>query len=377
MLLSCNRRASKNQGQEEGLADLVRMVRHDFYIGSFYTPGHHALSPDNPDNEPMREFIRKNYNIITVGIFMFGVQSDSGIYDPQRLANIDYTVDFANQNNIKVYFHLLIGGANYSPDWINKGHYKKEELQLIMRERITTILTRYHGKVHYVDVVNEALGSGKITSDGEFDWRKDDGKGEHVWMTQMGMWQGKKYSFPQYLVDAFRMSREIGGEDLKLILNEFENETTVSSKGKAFFTLVKAMREEQIPIDGAGMQIHCKIRNGRFYEWGDTEFNFDAFSEMLKLYEDAGIDVHITELDIHLPQNPTQEDFDLQGKCYAEILKIAIKSPAVKSLKTWGFTDKYAWKINGVQSYPVIIDEYFKPKPAFKGWKDMLESLAK
>jgi len=359
----------------EGLANLARQVRPDFYLGSFYTPGHHGLSPDNPDNEQMREFIRKNYNIITAGIFMFGMQRDSGIYDPQRLANIDYAVDFANDNNIKVYFHPLIGGANYSPDWINNGHYTKDELRGIMKERITTILTRYRGKVHYVDVVNEALGSGKISPEGEFEWRKDDGKGEHVWMTQMGMWHGKNHDFPQYLVDAFTISREAGGENLKLILNEYENETTVSSKGKTFLALVKAMREEGIPVDGAGMQIHCKIRNGRFYEWGDTEFDFNAFNDMLKLYEKAGIDVHITELDIHLPPDPSKKDFELQGKCFTEILRTAIKSPAVKSLKTWGFTDKYAWKIDGIQSYPVIIDENFKPKPAYLGWYELLRSL--
>lgn len=373
---SCNNQKGSKAEFQEGLSTMAQKVRPGFLMGSFYTPGHHNLAHNNPDNDTIKAFIKKNYNIITVGIFMFAVQRDSGIYDPQRLANIDNTVAFASDNNIKVYFHLLIGGANYSPEWINKGHFTKDELREIMRERITTILTRYKGRVHYVDVVNEALDSGNISADGEFDWRKDDGKGEHVWMTQMGMWHGKKYKFPQYLVDAFNISREVGGEGLKLILNEFENETTVSSKGNTFFTLVKAMRDEGIPVDGAGMQIHCKIKNGKFYEWGETEFDFNAFNNMLKLYEESGIDVHITELDIHLPQNPSEEDFKLQGIYYREILRTAISSPAVKSLKTWGFTDKYAWKINGIQSYPVIIDENFKPKSAYLEWYELLKSLS-
>ena len=307
---------------------------------------------------------------------MFVTQPEPGKYSPERFENIDRMVDFANANNIRVYFHLLIGGSYYCPEWINKGIFTKAELEKIMRDRITTFLTRYGNRVQYVDVVNEALASGKITDDGEFDWRKEDSKGEHIWMKTLGMYQGKKYRFPQYLVDAFKIAREVGDKNLKLILNEYDNHATISPKGKAFITLIKAMREEGIPVDGAGLQMHCRIRDGKFYEWSNLPFDFDSFDAMLKQYEEAGIDVHITEFDIHLPENPTEADFQLQGKCYAEILKHAIQSPAVKSFKTWGFTDKYSWKINGVESHPLLLDEEFKPKPAYSMQVEMLKSLA-
>jgi endo-1,4-beta-xylanase len=137
------------------------------------------------------------------------------------------------------------------------------------------------------------------------------------------------------------------------------------------------MKEEGIPVNDAGIQLHCTIKDGVFSESGKMPFDFDAFDEMLKKYEQAGIDVHITEFDIYMPDNTTEADFQLQGKYYAEILKHVIKSPAVKSFKTWGFTDKSPWNRSGKKGYPLLLDESNKPKPAYLQQVEMLKSLAK
>lgn len=352
----------------EGLAKMAKKIRRDFYLGAFGT----GLNPKGADNSQLESIFKNNFNIITVGIYMQSTQREKDNYN---LDMVDYMVDYATKNKIKVYFHPLFGGATYCPEWIKNGTFTKAELDKIMRDRITTILTRYKNKVHYVDVVNEALATGNMTADGEFDWRKSDSRGEHVWMNVMGMYQGRKYKFPQYLVDAFRISREVGGKKLKLVLNEYANATTKSSRGEAFLALVKAMKDEGIPVDDAGIQLHCTIRNGIFSESGKEPFDFDAFDAMLKKYEEAGIDVHITEFDIYMPDNPNEADFELQGKYYAEILKHAIQSPAVKSFKTWGFTDKHAWNRSGPDGHPLLFDKQYQPKPAYIRQAEMLKSL--
>lgn len=352
---------------KESLIKLAKKFRPDFYIGSYS-----GLSPSNPDNDQLSAIFKNNFNIMVIGIYMSGTQQMEGKYN---FTSVDYQVDFAKANNIKIYFHPMIGGEVYCPEWINKGNFTKEELEKIMRDRITTILTRYKDKVQYVDVVNEAMGRGEMTADGEFDWAGV--KGGHVWMQTMGWYQGKKYKFPQYLVDSYKIAREVGGKDLKLVLNEYNNATTKSPRGKTFLALIKAMKEEGIPVDDAGIQLHCRIRDGKFCEWGKDEFDFDAFEAMLKLYEEAGIDVHITEFDIHLPVNPTEADFQLQGKSYAEILKRAIQSPAVKTFKTWGFSDKHSWKADGIDGHPLLLDENYNPKPAYIRQIAMLKSLKK
>ena len=50
-----------------------------------------------------------------------------------------------------------------------------------MRDRITTILTRYGNKIQYVDVVNEAL-AGSMKSDTEFNWITSVRNKDHMWM---------------------------------------------------------------------------------------------------------------------------------------------------------------------------------------------------
>jgi endo-1,4-beta-xylanase len=367
-ICSC-KRTEKSAASNEGLAMLAQNVRPDFYLGSFTS----GLNPSDSSFERISGIFKTNFNIATIGVYMKRTQREQGKYDFNA---IDGLVDFASANNIIVYFHPLIGGQEYSPEWINTGVFTKEELERIMRERITTILTRYGSKIQYVDVVNEAL-DGKMKSETEFSWITSVRDKDHIWMKYMGMYEGKRYSFPQYFVDAFRIAREVGDKNLKLIVNENFNATTTSPDGIATLQLVKAMREEGIPVDGAGIQLHCNISDGVFYEWKDIPFEMESFDSLLKMYEEAGIDVHITEFDIHLPQNPSEADFQLQGKYYAEILKHAMQSPAVKTFKTWGFSDKASWKPDGIDGHPLMLDENCNPKPAYIQQLEMLKTMAK
>jgi endo-1,4-beta-xylanase len=278
-------------------------------------------------------------------------------------------LDFTQAHHIAVYYHPLIGGKLYTVDWVNQGHFSREELSSILKERITRMLTHRGRCAQYVDVVNEALDAGKSKSsgnDGKFDWRTKD----HAWFQGMGMWHGKRYDFPEYLVEAFRTAREVGGPDLKLNLNEYGNATYKSQKGKPFLALVKAMREEGIPIDGVGMQMHCTLQNGKLIELGSSEpFDFESFDSMLEAYAKEGIDVHITELDIGLSKQPTQFDYELQGKYYTEILKHALASTAVKTFKVWGYCDV---KDSFSGPHGLIFDEKLKPKPAYQQMHDFM-----
>ena len=367
---------SSNPSAKEGLATLANKIRRDFYLGSFAS----GLNPSREDNKQAAEIFKHNFNIMTAGIYMSGTQRERGKYTLERL---DALIDYANANNIKVYLHPMIGGDLYSPEWINKGTFTKEELETVMRDRITTILTRYKGKVQYVDVVNEALGRSQMTTEGEFDWAGT--RGGNMWMKTLGMYQGKKYKFPQYLVDAFRIAREVGDKTLTLVLNEGHANATINNPwGPISLAAIKALKEEGIPVDDAGIQLHCSINDGKLYEWGNVLFDFDGFDAMAEeVMRVRKIDVAYHRIRIFLcAANPTEADFQLQGKYYAEILEHAIKSPAVKSFKTWGFTDKAAWnrgRWNGgvTNGHPLLLDEELKPKPAYIRQVEMLRALAK
>jgi endo-1,4-beta-xylanase len=352
---------------DSSLKKLVSNIRPNLLIGSFSA----GLNTKEENLGPGADFFKNNFNIITVGVYMTSTQPQPEGY---RFEATDKLIDFARANKMKVYLHPVIGGPQYSPDWIDKGTQTKVELYTIMENRINTIFTRYKAKVDYADVVNEPLNYGKgMDENGNFIWSEKIGNDDHVWMQKLGMYQGKKHQFPRYLVDAFRISRKYGGKKVKLILNEYDNSMLTSPNGMAFFELVKALREEGIPVDGAGLQLHTRIKDGILVE-GKATFDFASFDAMLKLYEKAGIDVHITEFDMHLPVEATAEDFALQGKYYAEILKHAMASPAVKSFKTWGFTDKESWRSKGTDDQPLMLDHNFKTKPAYIKMIEMLKN---
>jgi endo-1,4-beta-xylanase len=355
----------------DSLAGLARRVRPDFLLGSFAS----GLDFTKESDPPPAEFFARNFNIMTVGVYMGSMQPEAGAY---RFERADALIAFAHAHQLKVHLHPLIGGAEYTPKWVNEGGLTADTLTQLLRDRITTILTRYKGRIHYVDVVNEPLTGQGRKADGQFDWQERAyAGGEHVWFKTLGMYQGKKHVFPRYLVEAFRTAREAGGPDLRLVLNEWDNETTVSRRALPFLELIQAMQAEGIPVDDAGLQLHCRLKDGVLLGWAHNRaFDFDAFTAMLKLYEQAGIGVHITEFDIHLGPNPTAEDFALQGKYYAEILRRALQSPAVKSFTTWGFTDRHSWKDEGKDGHPLLLDENLQPKPAYLRQVEMLRALA-
>jgi endo-1,4-beta-xylanase len=360
---------SRAQQTNESLAMLAAQVRPGFLLGSFAS----GLDFSRPGYGTRAEFFRRNFNILTAGVYMNSIQRRPNEIDFSRL---DALIDFATTNNLKVHLHPLIGGAEYTPKWVNEGGFSEDALRELMRHRITTILKRYRGKVHYVDVVNEPLTGIGRKPNAEFDWQVKAWKGgEHVWMKTLGMYQGKRHQFPSYLVEAFRIARDAAGPEVKLILNEWGNETTKSLRGRVFLELVQALQAEGIPVDGAGLQLHSRLKNGVFCDWLGKPFDFDAFDAMLKLYEEAGIEVHVTEFDIHLPPAPTRDDFELQGKHYAEVLRHALASPAVKSFKTWGFTDASSWKADGQDGHPLLLDEKLQPKPAYLHQIEMLKRL--
>lgn len=349
------------QKQTEGLAKLARKVRPGFLLGSF------ASGLTSPDKDVLKDLFKKEFNIITIGVYMKSTQPQAQSF---RLESVDELVDYAQQNKMVVYMHPLIGGNQYVADWVINGNFTAAELKQIMRERITTILTRYGNKIQYVDVVNEALNG--MNPDGSINWKTRD----HAWIN-MGWYEGKKYRLPLYLVEAFRIAREVGHKDLKLILNHPCNDTPDARITEATLRVYEMMKYEGIPIDGIGFQMHIRLlEDGTVTDNCNVNWTKEGFESVLKRYEEAGIDVHITEFDVHIKKQPaSKEHLDLQAKIYSDALEAAIKSPAVKSFKTWGFTDKYSWHEGGIDGTPLLFDRSFAPKPAYNAQVQMLKEL--
>ena len=94
---------------------------------------------------------------------------------------------------------------------------------------------------------------------------------------------------------------------------------------------------------------------------------------------EAGMDVYVTECDVHLYGEIDDKKLALQAKAYRSILAACIAEPTCKAFKTWGFTDTSCWKplTKGNRGYqyepcPLVFDHQCEPKPAYRAMKALL-----
>ncbi|MDE5666574.1 MAG: endo-1,4-beta-xylanase [Duncaniella sp.] len=174
----------------------------------------------------------------------------------------DAFVDYGQRNNMAIIGHTLIWHSQLAP-WFavdSEGNpVAPEVLKQRMRDHITTVMTRYKGKIKGWDVVNEA-----IMEDGSY--RKSpfyDILGE------------------EFIPLAFQYAHE-ADPDAELYINDYA--MNVPAKRDAYVKLVNDMKSKGLRVDGIGMQAHM----GMDYP------DFNEFEKSIEAYASTGCNVMIT-----------------------------------------------------------------------------------
>ena len=254
----------------------------------------------------------------------------------------DELVAFAQAHKMAVHGHWLVcHGQN--PDWLDKGTFSREEYIGILRDHITTVVSRYKGRVAIWDVVNEAVENGNSGALRKTLWQKGIGD--------------------DYLELAFRMAHE-ADPDAILIYNDYAAEN-INAKSDGIYRMVKAMKKKGVPIHGIGFQMHVPL----------TYINLDSFAKNLQRFADLGLKIYITEMDVRLRKDTTPEKLDAQAKVYGDILAVCLAQKACKGFQTWGFTDKYSWIPSSAKGFDdaLIFDREYNPKPAYQVIRTVLK----
>ncbi|MCL6500797.1 MAG: endo-1,4-beta-xylanase [Candidatus Pacearchaeota archaeon] len=302
------------------------------YIGA-------AVDAEHLGEKNYAEILKRQFNILaTENALKFEeVHPKRNSYS---FANADKIVAFAEANGMKVRGHTLVWHLQL-PEWVADGNYSREEWKNILREHIKTVVGHYKGKIYAWDVVNEAIN-------------KDGSLRENVWLEKIG---------PEYIELAFRWAHEADPEAL-LFYNDYSIES-LNPKSDAVYELVKGLIEKGVPIHGVGLQMHVSI---------DNLPNLQAVTSNIKRFNDLGLEVHITEMDVRLKLPPTQEDLTKQAEIYRDMLKVCLSSEKCTAFVIWGLTDRYSWIPEAFNGYgsALIFDESYKPKPAYYS---LLETL--
>lgn len=262
----------------------------------------------------------------------------------------DELVAFAAEHDMDVRGHTLVW-YNQLPEWLTSQEWSREELMSILETHIKTVVNHYEseypGQITRWDVVNEAI------EDGGTDLRSN------IWLETIG---------PEYIAMAFEWARE-ASPDAQLYYNDY-NIADLRAKSDATYDLVSDLVEEDVPIDGVGFQAHLT-----------TEFNAPSARDLeanMQRYEELGLDVAITEMDVRIPLGndgePTEEQLSVQADYYSRFLYICLAAENCSDFRMWGFTDAESWVPNAFEGTgaALIFDENYNPKPAYDA---LLEAL--
>jgi len=237
-----------------------------------------------------------------------------------RWGPADKFVAFAEANGTTVRGHNLCWHRQL-PAWF-EGYATKDNARELLVSHIQTVAGRYAGRIQSWDVVNEAV----LPSDGRADMLR-----ESPWLKLVG---------PEYIELAFRTARAADPHAL-LTYNDYgiEAEDEGSAKKRAgVLNLVTALKKGGAPIDAVGVQSH--ISAGGDYGSG--------LAGLLDAVQRLGLEIYVTEMDVNDrrlgPDDATRDK--AVAATYRSYLDLVLKNPAVKSVLTWGITDKFTW-LNG------------------------------
>ena len=282
-----------------------------------------------PDGAIYAHVAAREYDIVTPenSLKMDYINPDPGRY---QFAATDNAIAFARQNDMTVHGHPLIWYRQV-PDWVLNAEADSRELH--MTDFITRIMSRYQNDISIWDVVNEPM---------------DDNGGlrDSVWLEAMG---------ESYIATALQTARDVSPQ-ATLLINEFD----ISMAGPKFdglMSLVDRLQAQSVPLDGIGFQMHLFTSYDQF----------DALRQNFAAVADKGLDIYITELDVSLDGDDSQED---QASAYRQIMEICLEQPNCKAVQTWGLTDQYSFR---TIYDPLLFDRSYQAKPAYFAVQEALQ----
>ncbi|NLY88180.1 MAG: endo-1,4-beta-xylanase [Firmicutes bacterium] len=296
-----------------------------------------------------KDLIEKHFNSLTPENemkFEF-LQPSPGNYTFDRA---DAIVELAEKNGMLVRGHTLIW-HNQTPAWVFKdenGNPAGRELLLKrMEEHITTVVSRYRGRVYAWDVVNEAVADGQ----GPGYLRTDS-----PWYRIIG---------PDYIAQAFIFAHQADPE-AKLFYNDYS--ATDPVKSTRIYRLLKDLLDQGVPVHGVGIQGHWDINHPPTYQ----------VEAAIRKYASLGLEVQITEFDISVfswgdnrrLQSKPENRLRIQAGRYRKFFEVFRRNKDVLTGVTfWGVADDRTWKDNfpvrGRKDWPLVFDEEHRPKAAF------------
>jgi len=249
----------------------------------------------------------------------------------------DAVVDYARSLGKSVHGHPLVWFGQL-PGWVLNTKWSRGDLESVLHDWITAMVTHYKGRVSEWDVINEPFNA-------------DGTLRPSIWLQVIG---------PDYIPLALKWAHD-ADPTAKLFINEYDAELP-GAKQRALLALVRSLRKQGAPLDGIGIQGHWSLLQ--------PAINEASLLASVRAFARAGMLIEFTETDVITDGNP----FSLVAQA-DEFAKAARVCQAVRQcirFTVWGLDDNVSWR--GVGAAATLFDRNYTPKPAYNAVKAALDA---
>jgi endo-1,4-beta-xylanase len=285
----------------------------------------------------------KEFNAGVSIVFPNLTQPERGHFDWEAM---DEAMDFAKQNKMKLMGHCLVYRNMQTGPWMRFnnaqcGGWSAKDLSDVLKEHIQAVV-RHGGDTYYSwEVVNEPTNP-----------------------THNGCWS-RVLGDDDYIVKAFQYAREANPNALLLLNDTFGQGGIDKERAEEFWSLVNRVKKKGAPIDVVGTEMHWELPQLR-------PTYLDEFKDFLAKAREAGVKVHITEMDVYQGTDDTPAAFNKQKEVFYNVVHTCLKDSNCIGFMTWGIADRYSWLRtsdwkNMPNAKPVLFDEGYGKKLAYYG----------
>ena len=277
-------------------------------------------------------------------------------WDKYNFDLADKMVEYGKKHNILINGHTLIWHSQLPA--FARNIKDVDSFKTFFNDHITTIASRYDGKMFSWDVVNEALN-------------EDGTMRKSIFLDKLG---------DDFVTEAFRIAQK-AAPNTELYYNDYNIEQPKKRAGT--IAIIKKIQAAGVRIDGVGIQGHWHVNKVPLKDIEESILEFSAL----------GLKVMFTELDIEVLQrnfqgaevsqrvasnpalnpyvNGLPDSVQVQlANDYESLFKLFLKhKDKVTRVTFWGVADGNSWlngwPVRGRTNYPLLFDRQYKPKPAY------------
>jgi endo-1,4-beta-xylanase len=321
---------------------LKKCVRAGVRIGA-------QASWDDLQNPAFASFLVDNFNTLTAGQELKWSSYLRPSPTTYNFSRADAMVDFAQRHGMYFHGHNLCWN-HWLPSWVNSTLTRANAAQYL-HDHITTVATRYAGKVDSWDVVNEPLGTW---------WSPQTGQPPRPWLDLIG---------PTYIDIAFHAAAAADPHALRVLnFDDLEQSSWGVASRQQALTLVKDLLQRKVPIQAIGLESHLDA----------TEpMENDSQDKFIQAIRALGLKILITELDMNdtkIPGSVAERD-EAVARAYAEYLLKIVPRTGTEQVIFWTPWDGSDWldvshgprfdRTDFQPHRPGLIDVAMHRKPAF------------